>query len=218
MAEAAHFRRILGTTCTVVAGMAILAFSIVEVHAHSQGATATHPGVITSPSVTYKTYHNSRFGFTIDCPSSWTPGPQPTNGDGMSWYMNAKAPTFKNTVSPEHAKDVELVAIGVPNVTMGIGVGQNFQQMLSMVEDTIIPSLKKETGMMLVQHGVSDGWIWITSIQNIGDHATMYSKQYINLSTIETMQFSFPSDQKNTYEPILSRIEQSFHPGNGHSK
>jgi PBP1b-binding outer membrane lipoprotein LpoB len=34
--------------------------------------------------ISWKTYHNERFGFTINYPEEWTPAPEPTNGDGRA--------------------------------------------------------------------------------------------------------------------------------------
>jgi hypothetical protein len=53
----------------------------------------------------------------------------------MSWFINAKAPSFKNTISPGHPNDAELIAVGVPNVLMGSGAHKNFSQMLSAVRN-----------------------------------------------------------------------------------
>jgi hypothetical protein len=222
--------RILCTSLAGVAGFLVVACGTAgDVHlqgtaakpgvstnqSHSQGSTQTEPGVSTHQLITYKAYRNSRYGFTIDYPSSWEPGPKPVNNDGMSWFINAKDPLYNNTVSPDHPKDAELTAVGVPNVLMGSGAKQDFNQMLSAVKSQLVPSMKKEPGMVSVHYGASDGWIWITSIQIAGKNTTVYSKQYMNLSTVQTLQFIYPSNQKNVYEPILSHVERSFHPGNG---
>jgi hypothetical protein len=222
--------RLLITTLAGIAGFAVVACANTEDlypqgktanpgvttnHSQSQGRTETKSGTAVYPLVKYKTYQNPRFGFTIDYPSSWEAGPKPENNDGMSWFINAKDPSFKNTMSPDHPNDAELSAVGVPNVLMGNGAKQNFNEMLSAVKNQVVPSMKKEAGMVLVQYGVSDGWIWITSIQRTGKNTTVYTKQYMNLSTVQTLQFIYPSNQKDTYESILSHVEQSFYPGNG---
>lgn len=36
--------------------------------------------------VNWKTYHNERFGFTINYPAEWNPGAEPTNGDGRALH------------------------------------------------------------------------------------------------------------------------------------
>jgi hypothetical protein len=222
--------RLLVTTLAGIAGFTVVACGntgvlhpqrttakpgVIMNQSHAQGITTTNSETSANQFVKYKTYHNSRFGFTVDYPSSWEAGTKPENNDGMSWFINANDPSFKNTVSPGHPNDAELIAVGVPNVLMGNGAHENFNQMLSTVQNQVVPSMKKETGIVSVQYGVSDGWIWITSIQRTGRNTTVYTKQYMNLSTVQTLQFIYPTSQKNTYEPVLSHVEQSFHPGTG---
>jgi hypothetical protein len=41
--------------------------------------------------ISWSTYHNGRFGFTINYPKDWILGPEPTNGDGRALYQGNNA-------------------------------------------------------------------------------------------------------------------------------
>jgi hypothetical protein len=56
----------------------------------------------------WSTYHNERFGFTIQYPTGWILGPEPTNGDGRSLYNenDAEIVTYGNNYMEETKSDL----------------------------------------------------------------------------------------------------------------
>ena len=45
-----------------------------------------HPHRKRSESFSYNTYKNDRYGFTVEYPTTFTKGEEPTNGDGRKFY------------------------------------------------------------------------------------------------------------------------------------
>ncbi|MBV7507822.1 hypothetical protein KW850_21565 [Bacillus sp. sid0103] len=58
--------------------------------------------------ISWKTYHNGRFGFTINYPKGWVLGPEPTNGDGRALYQgnDAEVVASGSNYREEYAGDI----------------------------------------------------------------------------------------------------------------
>lgn len=55
--------------------------------------------IVTIPATTYKSYTNPRFGFTVEYPTNFKIGPEPTNGDGREFSLGeAKIGAFAGHV------------------------------------------------------------------------------------------------------------------------
>lgn len=62
----------------------------------------------------YVSYANPRFQFALDVPATFTPMPEPTNGDGMQWRLGS---LVAMTASGMHGLDLPLSCPNSKNVT-----------------------------------------------------------------------------------------------------
>lgn len=167
---------------------------------------------------TYSQYHNQRFGFRVDCPSSWLESPRPTDGDGRVFTKPSGVPSFNNGTDGNNppSTDVVMTAVGVSNVTSGPSVGQNFNQMVAQIIATDMKD-KKDPNVLSVTYQVIPGkGVWTVEVRKVehGHDAINYWKQFISVNSIETLSFTYPASQAAKYQPIVNHVAQSFVPGN----
>lgn len=137
----------------------------------------------TSGPVTYNSYFNPRYGFTITYPGSFRQGQEPTNGDGLTF------------TSADH--ESTLTASGVNNVlndTVGSYVRNNLSQLQSKVKYN------------------SSGNDWMV-VSWVDGGKIFYAKEYIGTGSEAGFVFSYPESQASYYNPIADHISKYFTPG-----
>jgi hypothetical protein len=167
----------------------------------------------TTNNVTYNSYQNDRFGFTVQYPSTWIKGQTPTDQDGLSFSTTSNSTSFDNGLSNGTPKsNVVLTAVGTVNAVYS---GDTFNQMANQMKSQYIPSLKKTKGISSVTYGVvPNKWVWIEYTQNLGKNTIQVQKSYTTLKSNQTITLVYPSNESSTYMPIWSHISNSFVVGN----
>jgi hypothetical protein len=128
-------------------------------------------------------YHNSRYGFSIKYPASFTMEPPPENNDGSTFVSSDGKAT--------------LMVFGNFNV---------FDESLESAykkacADSAKPAAYRTKGK---------NW-FVISWKEKG--MILYKKTYVGKKALNTFQFSYPEAQKERYDRITTRIEGSFSPG-----
>lgn len=164
--------------------------------------------------IIYNTYYNQRFGFSVQYPASWVKGQEPENQDGLSFTTPSHVPTFKN--GEEGTSDVILTVAGAYNAVYGASVGNNFDQMISMVQQTIQTMKQDPSVLSLTSEVIPNNGIWVTKISKVinGQEAINYWKQFFNLQTVYTISLTYPESQKGKYQPMIEHIVNNFKIGN----
>lgn len=174
---------------------------------------------LTNHQVQYKTYHNERFRYSVQYPSSWKLGPRPNDGDGRAMYTPSGVSSFDNgygTGWPNIPKsDVLLQVVGTVNAIVGVGAGQNFNQMVAAIKKQL-PQERKQPGFMSEKYTiVPNKWIIETLVLRIGHGGVEYSKIVTSLDTNQSVSMTYPISEAKVYAPFWTHIEKSFVPGNG---
>ena len=135
-------------------------------------------------SFTYHTYTNTRYGFTVEYPTTFTQGEAPTNNDGRNFY-NGEA---NITASGSHINVIE------DNET---------------IETYYNQALEYITGNISYQRLGSDWYvISYTDGSNI-----VYEKSIIGTDIISNLVISYPSNKQDYYGPMVTRISGTFEGG-----
>ncbi len=140
----------------------------------------------------YEKYSNGRFGFSVNYPVGYlVPGPEPTNGDGLSF------------TSPDGR--ASLVVYGSHFAFYGgqaLSYGETdiddyYQARLKELPDPTYHVLRRE-----------QGWFVISGY----DENTVYYEKIFNneLCINAVLELRFPEDQRDTYEPLVTEISHSF--------
>lgn len=133
---------------------------------------------------TYKTYTNTRFGFTFEYPVSFYRSPAPTNNDGREFYND----------------DCSITASG-SNINV------------SGKRETIKTYYKRalEHGPSPIAYKrLGRDW-YVISYKNGSD--TVYEKAIIGEGIISTLKITYPSSKQKHYEPMINRVSGTFKAG-----
>lgn len=132
----------------------------------------------------YQTYTNTRFGFSVEHPTTFTAGPAPTNNDGREFYN----------------EDCTIITYGSHINT----IEEN-----ETIENYYNRALGNAPGSIAYQRLGSDSYtISYTNGSNI-----VYEKSIINDGVIFTLNMTYPSSQQNKYDEMVTRVADTFTAG-----
>ena len=133
-----------------------------------------------SKAISYDTYTNPRFGFSIMYPTFLSPEPESENGDGQS---------FSN------GKDEEMSVYAGYNV-LDNSIEELYQNFQNSIEG--IPS-----------HAVQkDNWFEVSGAHS--DNTLFYRKTIMVDDVEYTVSVTYPKDKEQLYDGILKKIAESF--------
>lgn len=184
---------------------------------NSVASTTSAIGTQTSENqtITWLTYTNDRFGFSVEYPSTWKMGPRSTDDDGRDFTTPSGVASFDNAYRSGVAKsDVMLLVVGTPNVVTGSGSGYNFKQMVAAFKKNL-PNERKQQGFVSESYTVvPNEWIIDTVVTKDGVDGIHYRKMYTSLTTNQSISMVFPKSKLNVYLPIWDYVAKTFQPGN----
>jgi len=209
----------VAAAATVVAVVAVVAMA--SGSSHSPSGTITHPASATSHSSTrppvvklhpsapvtasslrsslppspspggagsgtpgYNKYANSRYGFTTLWPSSFRAQPPPEDGDGQAW------------TSPDG--QVQLAAYGTNNVF-------NYSPEQDEAADASLLSV--------VYANINGDIVTVSGYKNNG-RTIVYQRDVVGSGSIDTLYWSYPTNQKAQWNAAVTLTAQAFQPGN----
>lgn len=133
---------------------------------------------------TYNSYTNSRFGFTVQYPTTFAQAPPPTNNDGRQFYNG----------------EATILAYGSHlNV-----LGEN-----ETIETYYNQALEDASGSITYKR-LGDDWYVIS--YRAGTN-TVYERTIIGESIISTVIITYPSGKQDYYEPMVTHISKTFKGG-----
>ena len=134
------------------------------------------------------TYHNDRYGTTIDYPGSFKPQPAPDSDDGRA-FKTADGANFIVSASYS-ALDFNL----------------------AKYRDFIVKNLDPDAKVTYEARG--DNWFVISGTKGAD---IFYERHLLSHGAQMTENFviSYPAALKQTYDPISARMAKSFRPGSG---
>jgi len=134
------------------------------------------------------TYHNDRYGTTIDYPDIFKAQPPPDSDDGLE-FRSADGADF--TVSAAYnALDFNI----------------------AKYHDFIVKNLAPGAVVSYEAHG--DNWFVVSGTKG----ANVFYERYLlthGVQMTEGFAISYPTPLKPTYDPIVARMAKSFRPGTG---
>jgi hypothetical protein len=165
-------------------GLAALSLTILMVAAVTQ--VPAPPAALADD---WRTYHNDRYGTTIDYPSLFKPGPPPEADDGLK---------FASADGAEFSVFASYNALGFD---------------LAGLQDFIKENLA--AGAVISYRAKGDDWFVISGTQ--GGDRIFYERHLLSHGDEMTEGFvmSYPANLKQKYDPIVARMSKSFHPGKG---
>ena len=133
---------------------------------------------------TYQTYTNTRYGFTVEYPTTFTVGQAPTNNDGRNFYN----------------EEFTMVAYGSHT---------NIIEQNETIETYYNRALGNASGPVAYKR-LGNNWYAIsyTTGSNI-----VYEKSIINDGVIFTLNMTYPSSQKTKYDEMVTRVAKTFTAG-----
>jgi hypothetical protein len=136
----------------------------------------------------WRTYHNDRYGTTVDYPDIFKPGPPPDSDDGRK-FKSADGADFAVYAS-YNALDFDLA---------------KFQK---FIETNLDP------GSVITYRSHGDDWFVISGTRGSDifyeRHLLSHGKQMT-----ESFVITYPARLQQTYDPIVTRMSKSFRPGTG---
>ncbi len=142
------------------------------------------PGCRGSATPGYDEYANPRYGFTTLWPSSFRAQPQPEDGDGQAW------------TSP--GGQVLLTAYGTNNVL-------NYSPEQDEAVDARLLSV--------VYVNISGDIVTVSGYKNNG-RTIVYQRDVVGPGSIDTLYWSYPTNQKAQWDAAVTRTALTFQPGN----
>jgi len=138
---------------------------------------------------TWRSYHNDRYGTTIDYPDDFTPGNPPEINDGLS-FTSSDGASF-SVFASFNAFDFDLAGY----------------------QDFIIKNLA--AGKVITYRAHGDNWFVISGTNEPDD--VFYERYLLSHGREMTEGFvmSYPARLKLKYDPIVARMAKSFRPGSG---
>ncbi|MEH6943134.1 hypothetical protein [Bacillus sp. JJ722] len=141
-----------------------------------------------SETISYNTYTNERFGFTVKYPNFFTPGKAPANNDGRE-FSNGECSILA------YGSNINIIE---ENET----IQTYYNRALLDISGTI--SYQK----------VSDNWYVVSYLSN-GN--ITYQKGIITDESINTLIITYPSSEKEKYDTIVSEVAKTFQTGYGNN-
>jgi eukaryotic-like serine/threonine-protein kinase len=142
------------------------------------------PGCRESATPGYDEYANPRYGFTTLWPSSLRVQPQPEDDDGQAW------------TSP--GGQVLLTAYGTNNVL-------NYSPEQDEAADARLLSV--------VYVNISGDIVTVSGYKNNG-RTIVYERDVVGSGSIDTLYWSYPTNQKAQWDAAVTRTALTFQPGN----
>ena len=136
--------------------------------------------------LTYRTYHNARFGYRIDYPADFRPQPEADNGDGRC-FVSADGQTVLTAYAGYNALDGGLAA----NRKIARQAWQKKQATLTLDQLT-------RTGYVL--SGQMKGRIF-------------YEKTVLKSNTLTTFLWEYPAARKAAMDAVIQHTIQTLQPG-----
>ena len=136
----------------------------------------------------WRTYHNDRYGTTIEYPDIFKAAPPPANDDGRE-FKSADGADFAVYAS-YNALDFDLA---------------KFQKFIATNLDA---------GSVVTYRSHGDNWFVISGTR--GDDV-FYERHMLShgRQMTESFHISYPARLKQTYDPIVTRMSKSFSSGTG---
>ncbi|MFP3126814.1 hypothetical protein OH784_29935 [Ectobacillus funiculus] len=135
-------------------------------------------------SFSYNTYTNTRFGFSVEYPTTFTQGPEPTNNDGREFYN----------------EDSTIIASG-----SHINVLEDNET----IETYYNRALENISNSIAYKRLGSD---WYVISYKDGSN-TVYEKAIIGEDIISRVVITYPSSKQGYYESMVTRISSTFKSG-----
>ena len=132
----------------------------------------------------YSTYTNSRFGFSVEYPTSFTMGQPPTNNDGRRFFNE------ESTILA-FGRNINILE---ENET----IDKYYQQALSIATEPV------------AYHRLGDNWYVVSYTV---DSNIIYEKAIINDEVIFIVNMTYPISQKEKYDEMVTRIATTFEAG-----
>ncbi|MBB6446745.1 tetratricopeptide (TPR) repeat protein [Bacillus benzoevorans] len=133
---------------------------------------------------TYQTYTNSRFGFSVQHPATFSMGEPPANNDGRK-FSNGEA-------------SIKAYASHINVIEENETIETYYNQALG---DTAGPISYQRLG---------DDW-YVISYTNGGN--TIYEKAKMGKGIINTFIIEYPANKQSLYGPMVDHISKTFKPG-----
>jgi hypothetical protein len=154
-----------------------------EQRAKSEENTTTEKEQISEEKVTYKTYTNGRFDFSLQYPTGLTMAPPPTNGDGTNFY--------------NEEMDIKAYGGHTNIVQQGETIETYYQQDINNIPGEI------------AYQKVTEDW-YVLSYKENGN--IIYKKFFFGDSVFNTLVITYPANTQDKYGPITTHISQTFAP------
>ena len=137
----------------------------------------------------WRTYHNDRYGTTIDYPDFFKPGDPPDNDDGLK-FTSADGANF-SVFASYNALDFDL----------------------ARYRDFIVKNLAAGEVITYQAHGGD----WFVISGTAGPERVFYEKHLLSHGGEMTEGFvtSYPARLKQKYDPVVARMAKSFRSGSG---
>ncbi|MGG3801641.1 hypothetical protein [Metabacillus fastidiosus] len=131
--------------------------------------------------ISYQTYTNGRFGFSVQHPSNFMIDPPPTNGDG----------------AVIHNEELEITAFGSHTnvISQNETIDTYYKEDLQTIDTEI--AYKKLT----------DKWYVLSYIEN---GTIIYKKFFFGDEVSNTLILTYPESQKEKYDPVVTHIAKTF--------
>lgn len=78
--------------------------------------TNTTPTTISNSAITYLSYHNTSYDFSVAYPSNWTELPTPIDNDGTAFTFNTQNIKYSNMMEGYFKHDAVIIAVGAYNM------------------------------------------------------------------------------------------------------
>jgi hypothetical protein len=155
----------------------------------SAAAVVQAAGSVTALGNDGRTYHNERYGTTIDYPDLFKAGPPPANNDGLE-FKSSDGAVF-SVFASYNALDFDLADF----------------------RDFIVKNL--EAGEVITYQAHGDDWFVISGTK--GSDGVFYERHLLSHGKQMTEGFviSYPARLKQKYDPIVTRMSKSFRAGAG---
>jgi hypothetical protein len=137
----------------------------------------------------WRTYHNERYGTTIDYPDFFKAGPPPANNDGLA-FKSPHGAEF-SVFASYNALDFDLAGF----------------------RDFIVKNLN--AGEVITYQARGDDWFVISGMK--GGDRVFYERHLLSHGKQMTEGFvvSYPARLKQKYDQIVTRMSKSFRAGAG---
>ena len=164
-------------------------YSFLVLSIFSAAAVVQAAGSVTALGNDWRTYHNERYGTTIDYPDFFKAGPPPANNDGLA-FKSPDGADF-SVFASYNALDFDLAGF----------------------RDFIVKNLG--AGEVITYQARGDDWFVISGTK--GSDGVFYERHLLSHGRQMTEGFviSYPARLKQKYDPIVTRMSKSFRSGTG---